>query len=150
MTTGACWDCGVNANIRGCSACSSVLPQLSDVCISNSGGKMRTIKWECTKSPGWDWRGADDKAVPGLENEQTGTITLEPNDQYWFQCGYLFVGSTVGKAAIRYYRDNKGRDTIQVFTDARGEWHVDGAPGHQSSSTGPTSGGISLTAFFIS
>ena len=111
---------------------------------------MKTIRWVCTKSDAWDWRGADDKAVTGLPNEITGTINLTPDAEFWYLCGYLILDKTRGAAGIRYYQEN-GQDLVQVFTDARGAWHDQPANGNPvASQTGATgkSGGISLTAAF--
>jgi hypothetical protein len=112
---------------------------------------MTTFNWVCTKSSGWDWRGANDVAVPGLPNQISGTINLVANADFWYLCGYLILeGKTVGTAAIRYYHEN-GQDLVQVYTDARGAWHDQPAEGSTvASQTGSTgeSGGISLTAAF--
>jgi hypothetical protein len=130
-------------------ACSIVVCDLK-LSQLEPGAKMRTISWECTKSDGWNWRGANDVAVTGEPNQMKGTIDLEANTEFWYLCGYLFLdGKTVGTAGIRRYQEG-GQDLVQVFTDARGSWHDQPDGNTVASKTGETgkSGGISLTAAF--
>lgn len=112
---------------------------------------MRTIKWQCTTN--WQWVGADGTIIQNGPGQLEGTITLPPNESFWYQVANLNLGGptrgTGGVAALRYYRD-QGADRVQVFTDARGAWHDEGQASNVASSTGETgrSGGISLTAAF--
>lgn len=107
----------------------------------------RTIKWTCTAQPSWQWlsSGAGNPGISLGSGQISGTITLSPNDNYWYPCINLILqGTGLGNAMLRFYVDQNGVDVVEAKTVAQGKWVEDGLPGSQSVAQG--TGGITLVA----
>jgi len=121
-----------------------------------------TIEWTCTSAAQWEWLsiGPKNPGVPvGGDNLQmTGTISLPPNQNYWYPCVSLLLPGdwpgiamgTVGNAGLQCSLDASGNPQVNVMTVAQGNWTSYGQPGRQSQTdqTG-ASGGISLFAKIV-
>ena len=106
----------------------------------------RTINWVCTAEADWEWRSGS-PGNPGFptgdDGIREGSVTLPPNEDYWYPCVDLVLqGKTIGNAYLRYFQDSEG-DKIQAITVAQNIWISEGEVNGSSSVT-KSNGGINL------
>jgi hypothetical protein len=111
---------------------------------------MRTIKWQCTVGPGWQWLG-EGPNHPGFPTDgdtvREGTIKLPSNADYWYTCIDLVLqGVTVGIACLRSFSED-GVDKIQARTVAQNHWSCQGEVS-AGTSFAKSDGGIDLLVQF--
>ena len=110
---------------------------------------MRTIKWECTTEPHWEWLGGnpDGGERPGIPPSPSlqGTIKLPDNKDYWYTCADLILqGVAFAYVYVRYFND--GEDQLQAAAMAKDKWTEYGNKSTQSSVA--KHGGITIIATF--
>ena len=94
---------------------------------------MRTIKWRCLADVTWQWlSGAGgNEGIPIQANDMAreGTITLPPQENYWYPCIALVQAQggtrTTGNAYLRYFQRN-GKDVVQALSVMQGNKPVEG------------------------
>jgi hypothetical protein len=105
----------------------------------------RTIRWTCQIEGNWEWLSAarGNRSFPQPKHI-SGTITLEPNEEYVYPCiTVIKQGKYAGNGMLRYFLRN-GIDMVQAIVVAQGSGLHEGPEDREQSTA--TYDGLTLTA----